>query len=780
MNETLITHSSTPEFNRTTTPLQGSVVLQIYPPPEKKYKLDLMSDEQNIIFEFIKKGENVIVDACAGSGKSTTILSIATELNTNQFIQLTYNSMLCSEIKNKIDDLNLNHLKVFTYHSLAVKYYSTDAYTDSALRRILRNKTPPRISIPKFNILVIDEAQDMTFLYFKFIIKFCRDMGEPIQLLILGDFMQGLYEFKGADTRFLTHAKELWEKFELLKNPVFHSCTLKMSYRINNQMADFVNHVMLGEKRLYACREGSPVVYLRRSHHNAEIYVVHKILHLIRNGTAKPSDFFILGGSVKGENSAIRRMENTLVEHNIPCHVPMFETDKIDERVIDGKVVFSTFHSVKGRQRKYVFVVGFDKNYFNFFARNMPQNKCPNTLYVACTRASEGLFLIENDSYVDDRPLPFLKMSHYEMKLKPYIEFHGIPQNIFYKKDGDSQQNEHNMMFVNGKKIPVHNITPTDLIKFVSESVLEDITPLLDNIFIKISLENQSCIDIPNIISLKNGFYEDVSDLNGIAIPMMYYENIKNKSLTNEGDGESDGEIHGGNVLKQIIENNMMDVQNKKHGFLRKAIEELPLQCNTISDYLYISNVYVATKEKLYFKLKQIERDEYEWLTKDMIDLCVSRMNNILHPEIFFKGEFTAESEKTIIHHGIDHSKIDRFLLPYFPNELFRFAARVDLVTDFTVWELKCCNSITNDHLIQVVIYAWIWRMVLEDMEKLENVCDFKIFNIKTGEIFRLEATTEQLNTIILKLLKGKYGVKEIKQDNDFIEDCKNYILNEK
>ena len=33
-----------------------------------------VSPEQYIIIENIKKGENVVVDACAGSGKSTTIL----------------------------------------------------------------------------------------------------------------------------------------------------------------------------------------------------------------------------------------------------------------------------------------------------------------------------------------------------------------------------------------------------------------------------------------------------------------------------------------------------------------------------------------------------------------------------------------------------------------------------------------------------------------------------------------------------------------------------------
>jgi hypothetical protein len=60
-------------------------------------------------------------------------------------------------------------------------------------------------------------------------------------------------------------------------------------------------------------------------------------------------------GVGEGINSNIRRIENALVETNIPCHVPMLETREIDERVINGKITFSTFHACKGRQRKHVF-----------------------------------------------------------------------------------------------------------------------------------------------------------------------------------------------------------------------------------------------------------------------------------------------------------------------------------------------------------------------------------------------------------------------------------------
>ena len=65
------------------------------------------------------------------------------------------------------------------------------------------------------------------------------------QLLVLGDYMQGLYEFKGADIRFLTKAHEVWRELPFLENDIFKSCILKTSYRVTNQMAKFVNKDML-------------------------------------------------------------------------------------------------------------------------------------------------------------------------------------------------------------------------------------------------------------------------------------------------------------------------------------------------------------------------------------------------------------------------------------------------------------------------------------------------------------------------------------------------------
>ena len=68
-----------------------------------------MSDEQRAVLDKMRSGRNVTVDACAGSGKSTTILSIAKELTGKTIQQFTYNSMLRHEIKDKVKQYELKN-----------------------------------------------------------------------------------------------------------------------------------------------------------------------------------------------------------------------------------------------------------------------------------------------------------------------------------------------------------------------------------------------------------------------------------------------------------------------------------------------------------------------------------------------------------------------------------------------------------------------------------------------------------------------------------------------
>jgi hypothetical protein len=720
----------------------------------------ILSNEQQHILDEVRGGDNVVVDAVAGTGKTTLILSIARELPDKRILQLTYNASLRKDVKDTIAKQELTNINVHTYHSLAKRYYLSTGYTDTEIRRLLFKNTPPKENITDIDLLVLDECQDMTLLYFQLMVKFVKDYNKPIQLLILGDYMQGLYEFKGADIRFLTLADIIWSNFVLLRTSVFKKCTMKMSFRITNQMRSFVNNVMLGEPRMDACRDAEKVVYIRNSRYNICKVVFAEITRLIEQGI-KPCEIFILGNSVKGSNSNIRNLENTLVEKDIPCHVPMLENEKMDDRVIDGKVVFSTFHSVKGRQRKYVFVVGFDNSYLKYYARGLPRDVCPNTLYVAATRATQGLYLIETAGYSNNRPLDFLKMNHIEMKQCDYITFKGNHQSIF---PDDDEQDE---LFAS--LIKKHIITPTELVRFISEAVIENISPIIDRIFVKES-ENTLTLDIPTVIETKKGFYEEVSDLNGIAIPCMYYDYLK-ELWTVDNTDENSTDAANQNVLLDVIHRSIENMRSNDHIFLKQIVNDLPRRIETIKDYLYIANVSVAVQEMLYFKLKQIDRDEYTWLTEEMVVACKERLRRVIGPDC---ENQMPQVEETIIHESEDepHTNIDKFLSGIFGDaRKFRFTARVDLITETTVWELKCTSEITIEHLVQVIAYAWLWNMRYNEHHETP-VKVFKIFNIKTGDILRLDASMEDLNYIMTELLVGKYKELIPKTDEEFLSEC--------
>ena len=49
-----------------------------------------LSAEQATILLHIKNGKNVVVDSCAGTGKTTLILSVAKALSDKKLLQMTY------------------------------------------------------------------------------------------------------------------------------------------------------------------------------------------------------------------------------------------------------------------------------------------------------------------------------------------------------------------------------------------------------------------------------------------------------------------------------------------------------------------------------------------------------------------------------------------------------------------------------------------------------------------------------------------------------------------
>jgi superfamily I DNA/RNA helicase len=312
------------------------------------------SPEQLAIIDAARQRHNILVEAIAGSGKTTTILEMARTLPNMSILQVTYNKSLKDEVRQKAK--GLDNLLIHTYHSFARACFDVDGYDDHIFDMILSDKMTPKNALA-YDIVCLDETQDQTKLYFDFMKYTLGFLPVFPTLIVLGDRYQSIYEFKGTDARFLTFADQIW-------NRPFVTLPLSTSYRLTHPIASFLNRDVLGENRMQTVKDGPPVCYIRCD----PCHISHCTLLLSKMQPYKPHDIFILTPSLKGKHT--KWLENILVKQGVPCYYPTSEDTRLDDEIIDGKVVFCTFHQAKGRERKCVIVYHFDLSYFTFYARD--------------------------------------------------------------------------------------------------------------------------------------------------------------------------------------------------------------------------------------------------------------------------------------------------------------------------------------------------------------------------------------------------------------------------
>lgn len=692
-------------------------------PDTKKEKEILInpSDEQKAIINCVTEGKYVMVDAVAGSGKTTTVMFIAKHNPQKKILQITYNKQLKVEVRNKVEAAKINNIDIHTFHSLAVRYYDKECYTDDKIIKILSQNSQPKI-IKKYDIVIVDEVQDMTPNYFSLVCKFIHDMKmEESNILVLGDRYQGIYDFKNADTRFLIHSDKIWNNHNK-----FVKLPMQESYRVTKQIAWFVNKAMLGHDRIISNKiNKNKVLYYRKNRFQIHSIFAIKISQLIKDGY-KPSDIFVLAPSLKSSSSKnpLKMLENKLVGMKIPVYFARNEEDGLDEDIIKGKVAFSTMHQCKGRERKVCIVFGFDNSYFKYYNKNKDSNLCPSELYVAVTRASEILILFEAD---DEIQLDFIKIDHKQLACSGMVEFIGN-----YPKD------------VKEKMTPlddIHKISVTELTSYVSEENNEKLIEILDNIFeTKREPQSKNTTEIPSSIKTQNGKTEDVSDINGLVIPAMF--EFKQTGIC---------------TLKNII-NGMFKVSKGDTKELIKKVLNTKVSKDETEQFLCMGNLYIALTEKIHSKLSQI--DKYLWLTQGMIDVCHKNLKKNIGEKPMFEVSLG------------DTEKEDNNLCYIYNTNLYgciELTARTDCIDVKTLWEFKCVSSLQNEHLLQLVVYAWIWEKCMKDEHGDKK---YKILNIKTGEVRQLHYKAYYVEEIMSILFENKYYKRPKDDDAVFIERC--------
>lgn len=439
-----------------------------------------LSFEQNNIISHIMAGHNMIIDSISGSGKTMIIKHIASAINNKKILVVTYNSFLKLETRHKCN------VPVETYHSLHYKYYK-NTYTDHDMLLTINNTQNVTIS-EQYDIIIIDEAQDMTTLYLSFIKKFISDMGRRIQLILMGDVRQCIYKYKDPNMlSFVTDHRTMWPDYEFIR------ADLNMSYRLTPHMTGFINECSLtspNHKNHISSHTNSTKVHIYIG--NFKQYVQKLVKHINKYVRVYGcGEIFILIPSVKYYASKI--LENSLVDGGHKCFVPSSDDFNYNTNITD-KIVFCTYHQSKGRERKVVIMLAFDR-----YHNNGPV--LSNLQYVALTRASKELVCCGCPS--------------------PPMFFNPLSQhcNIMYYNVYDLEENN---------DIPnIKFISVTDMTKIITLDILKYIT-----FFNEVSSHEIFTINEMSPQPLPITYNsESISDITGVSIPIWWFTN-KNRDIS--------------------------------------------------------------------------------------------------------------------------------------------------------------------------------------------------------------------------------------------------------
>jgi len=367
------------------------------------YEMDKLSDEQNEVIKNLKLENNIILNSCAGSGKTTTIIGIASALPNKQILILTYNRSLRKDTVEKLN--NIPNTECHTFHSFGYKYYNKECFNDDNLQnKIILINLIPLVKF-KFDLILIDESQDITPIYYTFIQKIINDNLIPnVQLCIIGDDRQVIYEYKGADNRYLIYSDILFKKNITRK---WIKLKLTQSFRITSPMSKFINKYLLYSDSSYkinSYKEGSKLRFIETDNRGLACYL--EIKYYLNLGY-KPDDIFVLAPSVKTKSiyNPILTLQRLLTRSKIYIEINSDSSIEKDEKLFQNKLYISTIHGVKGLERKITILMYFDQSYY-LFNKNIQKLYCPNTIYVALTRASEHTSLISSTDY-----FPFIKLN---------------------------------------------------------------------------------------------------------------------------------------------------------------------------------------------------------------------------------------------------------------------------------------------------------------------------------------------------------------------------------
>lgn len=306
--------------------------------PVQSVTYDDLSDEQRAVIDSAQVCENILVDACIGSGKTTTVQVLCNELSAEKILYLTFNRLLKLDAQAKIMSPNtfVTNYDGFAYKSLK------DAGLPCDVEKNIRLFNEYKPETPEFDVLIMDEYQDIREDIAEMLMTL-KERNPLMQIIAVGDMHQKIFNFTTLDIEGFME--------EFLGDYVKLSFT--KCFRLPADHAKKLGD--LWDKNIVGVNE------------NSQTIVKNDIKEIIEFLSDKePKDILVLGSRAGDVATILNVLEDTMPEkfNKSTVYASIKEQDGDYVRDKSDVAIFTTFDSSKGLERKYCVVLDWTQEYW--------------------------------------------------------------------------------------------------------------------------------------------------------------------------------------------------------------------------------------------------------------------------------------------------------------------------------------------------------------------------------------------------------------------------------
>jgi hypothetical protein len=473
--------------------------------------IQLTDEQHNIVIA--DKDCHYKVIACAGSGKTTTILCrikflVDSGVKPWQILLTTFNVDAAENMKSKMQELFgfKTNIYVGTIDALACRFYNSyfkrpdfigvTEYCTELLKFLIADSDKAKKLKSRFQYVFFDEFQDCNDVQFDIIKEFAKIS----RVTVIGDDAQNIYQWRGSNMDFILNFENYVENIVNTgidtENPKKLQCkimTLKKNFRSTPEIIDLANASiknntdqipkdMISVNRSY---ERLPKVYKYENEEEQSLYTLAYIIRYVQNKIPQ-EQIAVLARN----NYSLKYIEETIEKHNIKVntltekvristnidqiqnidiepiinYVALINDDTKDTKpkIMKNHITLTTIHKAKGLEWDVVFVLSCNDDKFPSETTSVKLQEDRRLFYVAATRAKRYL----NFSFTSKSITRFIG----ELDRSLY-SFDKYDQAYFKYKD------DRNIKFKNGVTQLIEMLEPRDIEFMRDTGLLPQIIP---------------------------------------------------------------------------------------------------------------------------------------------------------------------------------------------------------------------------------------------------------------------------------------------------------------